>query len=199
MRFYACLFVIALCSGCASARPKNTNDICTIFEDKRGWYKEAKAAAKKWNTEIPLLMAFIRRESDFVATAKPPRTKLLWVIPWVRLSDAYGYPQALDATWREYKKAAGSVFAGRDDFGDAVDFIGWYNNQSIKRCKIRRNDPYNLYLAYHEGQGGYNRGSYRGKTAVKSYAQKVQNRTSLYRAQLKKCEAELNRKRWLFF
>ena len=43
--------------------------------------------------------------------------------------------------------------ADRDDFNDAIDFIGWYNDQSSRRSKISKSDAYNLYLAYHEGQG----------------------------------------------
>ena len=185
--------------GCTTLRPSNTENVCDIFQEKRSWFKKAKKAAKKWDSEVAIIMAFIRRESNFVANAKPPRTKILWVIPWFRASDAYGYAQVKNATWAWYEREEGGVFASRDDFGDAADFIGWYNKQSSKRCKISTHDAYNLYLAYHEGQGGYNRGTYKNKKAVKSYAQKVAARTHNYRAQLKQCEERLNKRHWLFF
>lgn len=199
MRILQCFFIISLLGGCVTTPPKSTDNICKVFEQKRGWYKDAAKAANKWNTNIALLMAFIHRESDFVSNAKPPRRKLLWVIPWTRLSDAYGYAQARDATWDMYERAEGGIFASRNDFGDAVDFVGWYNNLSAKKCRISRTNPYKLYLAYHEGQGGYNRGTYRNKKAVKQYATKVKNRAASYAVQLKQCEAELKKRRWLFF
>lgn len=186
-------------TGCASTPPKNTRNICSMFEDKRRWYKDAKRAAKKWNTDVSLIMAFMQRESSFVSNAKPPRRKILWVIPGPRLSDAYGYAQAKDDTWAEYMDKAGGVFATRDDFGDAADFIGWYNHISAKKCQLSTKDAYGLYLAYHEGQGGYNRGTYKKKKDVMQYANKVKKRTQSYRAQFKSCEAKLNKKRGFFF
>ena len=193
------LVCVLFVGGCANSPPKNTDDICKIFDEKRGWYKDAKKAARKWDTDIAILMAFIRRESGFYAKAKPPRTKILWIFPGPRLSDAYGYAQAKDATWAWYEKEEGGIFASRDDFADATDFVGWYNKQSAKMCKISTHDPYNLYLAYHEGQGGFNRGTHKNKQHVKRYAKEVASRTWRYQAQLKTCEKRLNKRGWFLF
>jgi hypothetical protein len=87
-------------------------------------------------------MAFVHQESRFVAKAKPPRRKILGFIPGPRPSDAYGYSQALQSTWDAYKRSAGRYGADRDDFGDAIHFVGWYNHQSWKRNGIDRHDAY---------------------------------------------------------
>ncbi len=139
------------------------------------------------------MMSFIYQESSFKARAKPPRTKILWVIPGPRPASAYGYSQATKETWRAYKRSTGRGGADRNDFDDAVDFIGWYNDQSQRRNSIPKTDAYKLYLAYHEGQGGYAKGSYRNKQWLKDVARKVANRSSTYRTQLDKCEHKFKR------
>ncbi len=199
MRIGLVVIVMVMTLGCATSQPRNVENLCDIFDEKGGWYKDAKRAAKKWDSDISILMAFIRRESAFVSNAKPPRRKLLGFIPGPRLSDAYGDAQVKDDNWKWYEREEGGIFASRNDFEDAVDFIGWYNKQSAKRCRISTRDPYKLYLAYHEGQGGYNRGSYKNKKHVKEYARKVAKRASVYKAQLKKCEDRLNRPWWWIF
>ena len=174
------------------------NDICSIFEEKNGWYDDALDAQKEWGSPIPVMMAIMHQESRFRAKAKPPRKKIFGFIPGPRPSDAYGYSQALSGTWKEYKRSAGRYGADRDDFGDAIDFIGWYNYQSYKRSGIRRDDAYRLYLAYHEGHGGYNRGTYRKKSWLTDVARKVDNRAGSYGRRLQTCEEDLEDDGWFF-
>ncbi|MNN39648.1 hypothetical protein D3C81_1536950 [compost metagenome] len=107
-------------------------------------------------------MAIMKQESSFVADALPPRDYLLWVIPWGRVSSAYGYAQAQDPVWGEYKDATDNG-GSRDNFDDAIMFIGWYTTGTRSQLGISQWDAYNQYLAYHEGRGGYSRGSYRSK------------------------------------
>ena len=45
------------------------------------------------------------------------------------------------------KKATGRTFVRRNDMGDALDFIGWYNDTSNKRLGLSKSDAYSLYLA----------------------------------------------------
>ena len=73
---------------------------------------------------VHVLMATIRIESGFEQRARPPRRKLLGFIPWTRASTAYGYSQALDGTWDEYRATTGNRGARRTNFSDAVDFVG---------------------------------------------------------------------------
>lgn len=192
------LALLTLLAGCTTSPPSNVNDICSIFREKDGWYHDAADARDEWGSPIAVMMAIMHQESRFVAKAQPPRKKILGFIPGPRPSDAYGYSQAKKATWKAYKRSAGNYGADRDDFADAVDFIGWYNHQSHKRNGINKADSYRLYLAYHEGHGGYSRGSYKSKGWLLDVARKVERRASSYSGQLKTCEEDLKDKGWFF-
>ncbi len=182
--------------GCSTVPPSNPNNLCDIFDEKSSWYKDAKKAEKRWGSPVPVMMSIMYQESQFKHNARTRRTKILWIFPGPRLSDAFGYPQAKDAVWNEYQDQAGSAFARRDNFGDAIDFIGWYNRQSQRRSRVNVNDSYNLYLAYHEGHGGYNRGSYRKKNWLLNTARKLENRSQQYAAQLGRCEERFKGSWW---
>ena len=141
-------------------------------------------------------MAFMYQESRFVATAKPPRKKIFGVIPGPRPSDSYGYSQAKESTWDWYQRSTGNYGADRDDFGDAIDFIGWYNNVSKKELGISERDAFRLYLAYHEGHGGYRKQSYRRKDWLIDVARKVDRHAQQYNSQLQGCAEELEPRGW---
>ncbi len=192
----AALFVTAL-SGCASA-PENVENICAIFEEKGRWYKDAKKSEKRWGTPIHVQLAIIRQESTFEFDARPPRGKLLGFIPWKRPSNAYGYAQALESTWSWYQKDTGRHGADRDDFGDAIDFVGWYTDRSQAVAGISKWDPYNQYLAYHEGQTGWLNKSYRFNGKLQNIARTVDYRARQWGAQLDRCEDELDDGWWIF-
>jgi hypothetical protein len=197
MRLFLVMALTVL-AGCTTSPPKDPSNICAIFEEKGGWYDDAADSRDEWGSPIPVMMAIMHQESRFQAKAKPPRKKIFGFIPGPRPSDAYGYSQALGSTWDGYKRSAGRYGADRDDFGDAIDFIGWYNYQSYKRSGISRSDTYRLYLAYHEGQGGYNRGSYRSKQWLMDVARKVERRAGSYQSQLARCEESLKDDGWFF-
>jgi hypothetical protein len=184
--------------GCTAVPPKYLDNVCHIFDEKDGWYDDVKSGSDRWGSPIPIVMAFIHQESRFVATAKPPRTRILWIFPGPRMSSAYGYPQAKDSTWNWYQKSSGNSWSNRNNFDDAADFISWYNAQSSRGAGINPNDAYNLYLAYHEGIGGYKRGTYKGKSWLMAVARKVGIRANNYKTQLATCEERLN-SGWLWF
>ncbi len=188
-----------LLGGCTVVPPQNPDNICAIFREKDDWYEAADDARQNWWSPIPVMMAIMHQESRFVQKAKPPRTTILWIFPGPRVSDAYGYSQAKDSTWEAYQRASGNYGADRDDFGDAIDFIGWYNQTSRRQCNIDPNDTYHLYLAYHEGHGGFNRRSFRNKTWLKNVAHKVSARSQRYTRQLNGCEESLQRPWWQFW
>jgi hypothetical protein len=197
-RTVSALFVCSLLilGGCTSVPPRHLDNICHVFDEKSGWYDDARAAYKRWGTPIPVIMAFMHQESRFVAKAKPPRTRILWIFPGPRKSSAYGYAQAMDSTWRWYQESSGNGWSSRSNFDDAADFIGWYNAQSSRSAGIDRRDAYNLYLAYHEGIGGYQRGTYKSKPWLMSVARKVSTRANSYTTQLAGCEKRLNSSGW---
>ena len=185
-------------TGCTTSPPSDVNNICSIFREKDDWYGDAVDARDEWGSPIPVMMAIMHQESRFVAKARPPRKKILGFIPGPRPSDAYGYSQAKKSTWKGYKRSAGNYGADRDDFADAIDFIGWYNHQSYKRNRINKADTYRLYLAYHEGHGGYSRASYKKKGWLMDVARKVERQANTYSGQLKSCEEDLKDKGWFF-
>lgn len=200
-RWLALTLLIALLIGnvaCTTSPPRNPDNLCDIFREKDDWYDEAKDAEKRWRSPVPTLMAMMHQESRFVAKAKPPRSTILWIFPGPRLSSAYGYSQAKDETWASYQHSTGNGWASRDDFEDAIDFIGWYNYQSGRQSRIRPDDTYNLYLAYHEGHGGFNRRTYQSKAWLKQVAKKVSARAASYRNQLNGCREELESGWWPF-
>lgn len=185
------LVLLLTLTGCLSSQPRNVTNVCDMFEDRRSWYEAAVRTEQRWNVPISVSMSFIYQESAFESRAKPARTRLLWVIPWVRPSDAFGYPQALDSTWDDYRESTDNFIARRANFADAVDFIGWYNANSYRRNNIALHDARNLYLAYHEGNTGFDRRTYEGKQWLLDAADRVQRNADRYEAQLGQCRADL--------
>ncbi|OGV26585.1 MAG: hypothetical protein A3F18_06330 [Legionellales bacterium RIFCSPHIGHO2_12_FULL_37_14] len=187
---HSCVIIIAfaLLTSCATKRvPSNVNHICYIFKEYPSWYQHTKKVERIWHVPVPVQMAIVHQESRFDAYALPPKKRLLGFIPWGRVSTAYGYAQALDGTWRGYQNMRGGFWSSRHSFADAVDFIGWYANKAYIKAHIPRNDPYRLYLAYHEGVGGYMRKTYLRKPWLLRVAHKVSARSQIYRAQLLRC------------
>jgi hypothetical protein len=136
-------------------------------------------------------MAIIKQESSFRHNARPPRRWVLGIIPWKRPSSAYGYAQALDGTWAQYKKSAGGWGRDRDDFDDAIDFVHWHMRQAVDRNGVQRNDARALYLNYHEGWRGFRVKSYRKKPWLESVAQRVNRRAQQYQRQYASCQESL--------
>lgn len=181
------IYVLIFTSSCSHKPPKNHNNICEIFADKKRWYKHAKKSSKKWGTPIQVQMAILQQESKFRYDAKPKRKKLLGFIPWKRESSAYGYAQVLNGTWKQYVKETKNRGADRDKFKDAIDFVGWYTYHTQKQTKVSKWDAYNQYLAYHEGRGGFMKQTYKNKAWLIKVAKKVENNAQKYAAQLKNC------------
>lgn len=196
MRASLPLALLLLLAGCTATPPEQVADVCGIFYEKPGWYRDAARAEKRWGIPVAVLMAFTHQESSYKAKSRPPRERLLWVIPWRRPSSAYGYAQATSEAWSDYKHDTGRYRADRDDFGDAMDFVGWYNRRSADVLGIARNDAYRLYLAYHEGTTGYRRGTFRSKDWLVAVARKVDTRARTYQSQLAGCEDDLDDPWW---
>ena len=189
-RFFLFLPVISAIVSCSSAPPQSPNNLCAIFDEYPSWYDAAKESEDRWGTPPHILMSFVKQESAFVHDAKPPRDWFLFV-PLGRPSSAEGYAQAQDAAWDEYQDENGGLFKSRSDIDDALDFIGWYNNKSNQALGISKWDSKNMYLAYHEGRGGYARGSYKNKPGLVRIADRVDGQAREYGAQLRQCEDRL--------
>jgi hypothetical protein len=179
---------LAACSGGGGDKPpRNLDNACAMKRAKPAWFKDLTKAERKWGVPTAVFLATIHQESKFVAKARTPFVYKMGVIPWGRMSSAYGYSQAIDSTWDWYKRETGNRRARRDEFDDAIDFMGWYMTETERRNKISKGDAYNQYLAYHQGHTGFARGSYRSKTWLVNVAKKVQTRAIMYDQQLSTC------------
>lgn len=185
------LLIALVLSGCSTYRPTNTENICEIFRGEPDWYEYAVDANDEWGTPIWVMMAIMHQESRFRHNVRAPRDYLLGFIPWGYKSSAYGFAQAKDEVWGEFQAEYDSG-ADRDDFEDAIHFIGWYTHKTQRRLNISKWDAYNQYLAYHEGRGGYSRGSYKKKPWLIKVANKVKNKAAMFNQQLKSCKEELD-------
>ncbi|MDA1074796.1 MAG: hypothetical protein O3A63_08565 [Proteobacteria bacterium] len=192
------VLLLVLVAGCSVSPPDRPDDLCQIFDERPKWYRQALDAQDEWGLPVSVGLAFVHRESSYQAKAKPPRGTFLWVFPGRRPSSAYGYAQATDAAWQDYQKATGAWLVGRDDFGDALDFIGWYNDRSARHLRIAKTDAYHMYLAYYTGLSGYASGKWKSDAKIKGYARKVGDRTAQYQHQLERCEHKLKRSWWPF-
>lgn len=182
---------LALVLGaCASTGvPRQPLNLCAVFAEKSAWRQPASDAQAQWGIPASVLMATIYHESSYRHDARPPKRYFLGFIPMGRASSAYGYSQALDGTWDEYVSRQNRWFASRDNFADAIDFVGWYHYGSRKALGLSATDMRNLYLAYHEGRGGFTRQYYLRKPWLMAYADRVQATELSYRQQLLTCSA----------
>ncbi|WP_293575424.1 lytic transglycosylase [Phaeobacter sp.] len=179
--------VVASCSGGGGSPPRDLDNACSIIKQRPQYLKAFRATERKWGVPMHVQMATIYQESRFRSNARTPHRFALGVIPLGRQSSAYGYSQALDGTWDDYRKGPGRRGAKRNRIKDATDFMGWYMNQTRERNGIRLTDARNQYLAYHEGHTGFARGSYRSKPWLIRVAGQVQARANLYQTQLATC------------
>ena len=181
------VFVLVSCSSGYKTAPANLDNACSIIAERPEYMRAFRKAERKWGVPVHVQMATIYQESKFRGDARTPFRYVLGVIPMGRQSSAYGYAQALDATWQEYKRDAGRPGARRDRITDATDFMGWYMNESLRRNNIPLTDARNQYLAYHEGHTGYARGSYNKKSWLVRVASEVDSRATVYGLQLADC------------
>jgi len=180
--------------ACTTNQQINTANSCIIFEQKKNWYKSTKNSFDKWGTPIALQLAIINQESSFTQFAKPERKKIFGIIPGSRPSTAFGFAQVTNPTWDWYKTKTGNKNASRANFANITDFIGWYATQSEEIVGISKKDFYNQYLAYHEGQGGWKKGTHKNKKWLIDVAKNVERNANMYNNQLKDCENKLNKK-----
>ena len=198
MRIDNILTIISICTvlliACSTIEPKNTQNSCILFKEKKSWYKATKKSYDKWGVPIALQLSIINQESSFKQFAKPKRARLLGLIPGKRPSTAFGYAQVTNPTWEWYKVNTGNFNASRANFNDVTDFIGWYSIQTKKILGISNKDFYNQYLAYHEGHGGWKKKSYNSKKWLLKVAKRVETNANKYNTQLIECETKLNQK-----
>ncbi len=190
------LISIFILSGCAPLPPNQPMNICRIYSQYPQWYWASQKVHKKWGVTEAVQMAIIFEESSYNAYAKPPRQKLLWVIPWKRPTTSQGYAQATEGAWANYIRHTGNIHASRSNFADAVDFIGWYAHLSQQRLGINPNNAYEFYLVYHDGINAYAKHHYHESPWLKQIATKVDRISKRYQVQLQQCRHSLPKPHW---
>ena len=189
LRALILVLAVASCGSREGSAPRNLDNACSILEQRPSYISAFRATERKWGVPVAVQMATMYQESKFVSTARTPLRFTLGVIPMGRQSSAYGYSQALDGTWDEYRRDTGRRTARRDRIRDATDFMGWYMNNTRERNGVPLNDARRQYLAYHEGHTGYRRGSYNSKPWLLRVANQVGDRAVMYDVQLSRCRA----------
>lgn len=183
----------------AERPPRHPDDLCSMFSERRSWYRGARQAAERWGVSEGIQLAIIFQESSFRARVRPPRRKILWILPGPRPSSAYGYAQVVDSTWQQFRDRTGRSSAKRHRFADVAHFVAWYGDEIHRLTGIPKDDPYRLYLAYHEGPAGYARGSHLQKPWLLDVARRVETRARTYERQHAACAERLRRQggwRW---
>ena len=193
------LFVILFFLTACSSVPKYTSNACKIFGEKYFWYKHAKKSSETYGAPVHIILAFVKKESGFNRWAKPKRTKLFKIVPYKRPSSSFGYSQAVNKTWELYKTETNNPLALRTRFKDSVMFIGWYISKTNKINKISFNDAYRQYLNYYLGWGSYSKEVYKTDKKAIIYAKKVEKQSNVYKSQLKECQKNLDRNKYIIF
>ncbi len=182
---------LLMLAGCGSTPPGAINDMCAVFDQRSGffndWYSEARRAEKRYGIPVHVMMATIRVESGFDGDARPPRKKFLGIVPGKRPSSAFGYSQALNGTWDQYRRETGRGMARRTDFGDSIDFVGWYYSKTVQKYGVPPDDAFTLYLSYRYGWTGFSRGNWRSDSGAMKSAARTANFADTYAFQLAKC------------
>lgn len=193
-RFFRALVILSFVASCGGgggggkySAPRDLDNACSIAKQRPEYIKAFRATERKWGVPVHVQMAAMYQESKFKGDARTPVKYTLGVIPMGRQSSAYGYAQALDATWEEYQKDQRKRSARRDNIRDASDFMGWYMSRTRARNGIALDDAANQYLAYHEGHTGYSRGTFYGKSWLMRVASEVGARSQRYQEQLRGC------------
>lgn len=184
---FALLLFLSACGSQVDPPPKNLGDACSIKDERPKWYKAMQSSQSKWGVPVAVQMATIYQESKFKGQARTPLSFKMGVIPMGRNSSAYGFSQAIDSTWDWYRRDTGNYGAKRDNFNDAVDFMGWYMDQSTEKLNIPKTSARRQYLAYHDGHAGYRRGTYKRKGWLVRISREVQARAEMYSEQLSEC------------
>lgn len=153
--------------------------------------QQLKKMNKKWNVPINVPMAIMYQESSFRYDATPPM-QYYGIIPIGRASNALGYAQAKNMTWADYKRETDNNSATRDNFADAIDFVGWFVYKTHRVNKVSTHNVERVYLNYHEGWGGYHQKSYNKKPWLVKVAKRVGKRSTKYARQLKSCRKKLD-------
>lgn len=215
MSFIAIISVVAIISGCSSTpktqqqldtaflkknskavktrntKVSNVDNACSILKENPDWLKAARRTSLVYGVPIHTQLAFVRHESNYVKKARPLNKNRKSIFDKKYASTAYGYAQVLDGTWDEFKTTFNNKRLKRTNFGHSVEFIGWYNKRHINTGIIHKDNVAHLYLAYHEGLGGYKKKTFLKKPWLVNYSRAVHATSDKYKHQINACNLKM--------
>ena len=185
------LTCIMLLHGCS----QNKSTLCDRLQENSLW-----TIYQHGRTKLPLsiLLAIIEAESGFNAYARPVKH---WLVPNIIAasykSSAYGYSQALDKSWVEFEQHSKKKYY-RDNYYHSIAFVEWYLLRYRKVLPLsKQNDPYYLYLLYHEGPSKIKQTN-TISIETKKYAEKVVQISRRIDKELRQCQLGWQRQ-WRHF
>ncbi len=188
-----CIMSLNILTFDAVATPTSPAEVnsnaCAIFKNRPEWFDDAHQVEKKWGIPVSTQLAIIHQESNFKANSRPMAKRGSGK---VYASTAKGYSQALRKTWQFYLHDTNRFAATPTNFGDSVDFIGWYADQAHNHLGINVKNTRAIYLAYHEGIAGYRSQGYLRHRGIVNIADKVQRQANIYHSQLSDCVPQVS-------
>lgn len=178
----------ALTSGCSSDPASGADNLCSVFQDHDAWYAAAHRTHQKYGIPMHVAFALLVHEDSVASGNARDKTVSFQNGAVIKpISEEQGYLVVDDAVWEEYLDDEGSFLSDRDDFTDALDFIGWYMTKTKERTGIAYTDAYNQYLNYREGWDAYKGGEHQGKDWLVTEAESARERAERFRTQLLHC------------
>ena len=163
-------------SGCFGSKPvKQEQDICKILDDKKVWIAPALQAESKYGTPLYVTLALLET-------------------PLTDLKKKHVKPRSTD--WDDYRIRSERWDATPYNPSDAVDFIGWFAQESIKRNKIAVDDVSAHYLNMRLGHGEYFRLDRTKYPELVSQSRVVDAKAQAWKAQINQCRDSWEKKSW---
>ncbi|MGB0206143.1 MAG: hypothetical protein ACPF9K_14030 [Neptuniibacter sp.] len=169
------LLVAASLSGCFGSGSKSEPSICQLLEENEEWAQPLVLAQNKYGTPLSLTLVLLEQ-------------------PLSELDKQHIQPRSAD--WDEYRIRSENWGASQKSPYDAVDFIGWFSRESLKRNKISWNDVSAHYLSYRLGHGAYHRFEPEKYPELVQQAERIEQKSNLWQQQLKNCKPQLQEKSW---
>ena len=191
----------AVLGACVSTDPPDSpGDACAIFRQHESWWGAVKRGERRWGAPPALVLAIIRQESGFDHNARPARGRGFLFFPGRRRVLRMGLCASRQRDVGAIRARASRRRRRSTATSSATPLIScaWYCGVSNRELGIAFTDARAQYYAYHEGHGGYRRGSHQGNDRLGAIGDRVQSYYDTYRAQLDGCEGELNRWWWPF-
>ena len=189
--------MVVCLTACTAKQPSDIDNVCAIFDEHRKWYNESQRAADRWGTSIPIIMAFIHQESSFKAKAKPPRTKILWVLPGQDQPPPRVTPKPLMAPGTSTNDQRVDLQRIETILAMRLILLAGISIRARQKARFRK-----LMLITSTLLTMRDRAVFKRKLSVEALARdsrkKVAARSEQYAGQLKSCERRFKR-RFLFF